>query len=68
MNFKGKSARSLTKSLKIAGDAEKVRLAVLLNDISEDLLMLIEFDRSPNVGDYLIPTILPNYGSIPNYK
>lgn len=61
MKFKGKSVRSLTKLLKIAGDAEKVRLAVPLNDISEDLLMLIGFDRKPNVGDYLIPIRLGKF-------
>lgn len=61
MKFRDKSVRSLTKLLKIAGDAEKVRLAVSLNDISEDLLMLIGFDRSPSIGDYLIPAILGKF-------
>ena len=61
MKFKGNSVRSLTKLLKIAGDAEKVRLAVPLENISEDLLMLIGFDKNPDVGDYLIPAILGKF-------
>lgn len=61
MKFKGNSVRSLTKLLKIAGDAEKVRLAVPLENISEDLLMLIGFGKNPDVGDYLIPAILGKF-------
>jgi len=51
MKFKGNSVRSLTKLLKIAGNAEKVRLAVPLEDISKNLLTLIGFDKNPSIGD-----------------
>lgn len=63
MKLKGKSVRSLTKLLNIAGDAKKVRLAVPLNDVSEDLLVLIGFDKSPSIGDYLIPSALGKFTS-----
>lgn len=61
MKFKGKSVRSLTKLLKIAEDAEKVRLAIPLSDISENLLTLIGFDKNPSIGDYLIPAVLGKF-------
>ena len=61
MKFKGNSVRSLTKLLKIAGNAEKVILAVPLEDISKNLLTLIGFDKNPSIGDYLIPAILGNF-------
>lgn len=61
MKFSGKSVHSLTKLMKIAGDATKVRLTVNLNDISKDLLVQLGFDETPVVGDYLIPTVLGKY-------
>ncbi|ETJ47866.1 hypothetical protein [Pseudoalteromonas agarivorans] len=63
MKFAGKSVRSLTKLMKVAGDAAKVRLAVNLNKISNDLLVQLGFDETPVVGDYLIPTVLGKYTS-----
>lgn len=64
MKFKGKSVRSLTKLLNIAEDAKKVRLAVPLNDVSEDLLALIGFDSSPSIGDYLIPGVVGKFTTL----
>lgn len=63
MKFAGKSVRSLTKLMKIAGDAKKVRLTVNLNNLSKDLLLKLGFDETPVVGDYLIPTVLGKFTS-----
>ncbi|WP_210441688.1 hypothetical protein [Vibrio crassostreae] len=63
MKFSGKSVRSLTKLMKVAGGATKVRLTVSLSDISKDLLTQLGFDETPDVGDYLIPTVLGKYTS-----
>lgn len=63
MKFSGKSVRSLTKLMKVAGDATKIRLTVSLSDISKELLTQLGFDGTPNVGDYLIPAVLGKYTS-----
>jgi hypothetical protein len=63
MKFAGKSVRSLTKLMKVAGDATKVRLTLSLSNVSKDLLVQLGFDETPNVGDYLIPTVLGKYTS-----
>jgi hypothetical protein len=58
MKFSGKSVRSLAKLIKVAGAATKVRLSVSIGDISKDLLLQLGFSETPNVGDYLIPSVL----------
>ena len=63
MKFTGKSVRSLTKLIKVSGDATKVRLTVKLGDISQDLLLQLGFDEIPNVGDYLVPSVLGKFTS-----
>ena len=61
MKFSGKSVRSLTKLLKVAGDVTKVRLVVSIDSISEDLIIQLGFDKPPNVGDYLVPSVLGKF-------
>ncbi|MGF1719487.1 hypothetical protein L4D20_05485 [Vibrio kyushuensis] len=61
MKFSGKSVRSLTKLIQIAGSAVKVRLAINLSNIPTDLLCQLGFDETPNVGDYLIPSVLGKF-------
>lgn len=63
MKLSGKSVRSLAKLIKVAGTANKVRLAVKISDISTDLLLQLGFDETPNIGDYLIPSVLGKYTS-----
>jgi hypothetical protein len=63
MKFSGKSVRSLTKLIKVAGAATKIRLTVNLGDISKDILLQLGFDETPNVGDYLVPSVLGKYTS-----
>jgi len=63
MKFAGKSVRSLTKLMKVAGDATNVRLTVSLKNISKELLVQLGFDEMPVVGDYLIPAVLGKYTS-----
>lgn len=61
MKFSGKPIRSLTKLIKVSGGATKVRLTVKLSDITKDLLLHLGFDKTPNVGDYLIPFALGKF-------
>ena len=63
MKFSGKSVRSLTKFMKVAGSAIKVLLTVNLLELSTDLLVQLGFDEAPSVGDYLIPSVLGKYTS-----
>ncbi|WP_318475641.1 hypothetical protein, partial [Photobacterium leiognathi] len=50
--FKGKSIRSLTKIMRVAGDATKVRLTVDLKNISKEVLVQLGFNEKINIGDY----------------
>lgn len=61
MKFSGKSIRSLTKILKISGSCRKVRFTVKIKDISTVLLIELGFDEHPNVGDYLIPSLIGKF-------
>lgn len=63
MKFAGKSVRSLTKLMNVAGDATNIRLTVSLKNIPKELLVQIGFDEMPAVGDYLIPAVLGKYTS-----
>jgi len=63
MKFSGKSVRSLTKFMKVAGSAVRVRLAVNLLNIPQELLLQLGFDETPIAGDYLIPSVLGKYTS-----
>lgn len=65
MKYAGRTVRSLSKLLKASGDATNVRLAVSIDSISEDLIVRLGFDKNPNVGDYLIPSVL---GKITNFN
>ncbi|WP_318453187.1 hypothetical protein [Photobacterium leiognathi] len=59
--FKGKSIRSLTKVMRVAGDATKVRLTVDLKNISKEVLVQLGFNEKINIGDYLIPAVIGKY-------
>ncbi|NLQ24592.1 hypothetical protein HGO26_17115 [Shewanella sp. S-1] len=58
MKFTGKSVRSLTKFIKVAGSATKVRLIINLLELSTELILQLGFDDKPIAGDYLIPSVL----------
>ena len=61
MKFSGKSVKSLTKLIKIAGSAIKVRLIVNLSDLPKGLLQQLGFDEMPVAGEYLIPSVMGKY-------
>jgi hypothetical protein len=61
MKFSGKSVRSLTKFMKVAGSAIKVRLAINLINVPKEFLLQLGFDETPIAGDYLIPSVLGKY-------
>lgn len=61
MKFSGKSVRSLSRLIKVAGGATKVRLTVKLSNIPKDLLLQLGFDGEPNVGDFLIPSAVGKF-------
>lgn len=58
MKFSGKSIRSLTKILKVAGSAREVRLAVPIENVSKEHLIELGFEEQPKAGDYLIPSVI----------
>jgi len=61
MKIEGKSIRSLTKVLKLAGDAKRVRLVFPLNEIEEHTLEALGFNKNPDIGDFLIPSKIGKY-------
>jgi hypothetical protein len=58
MKLKGKSIRSLSKLIKIAGTKQKVRLAINIDDIDHDSIKNLGFSDELSVGDYIIPSCI----------
>lgn len=63
MKFSGKSIRTLTRLIKATGAATKVRLTVQLSSISQEFLVQLGFDNTPEEGDFLIPSSLGKFTS-----